>query len=489
MSWTHYLPDDRLKWTAGIDSYPIWPSEPNIPIIENIVRSVLSRFKGGHQAKDQFSVEFFADGARHKVYEVKHPSWPISYLFRVAVAVDPHLKLESEMATLQFLRQYTTIPTARPIAWNSSASNELGYEWCLIEKQPGVELREVWRQMPWEKKLDLADELAVVLSQLWSPKLKFREIGSLYLNDSPHGEVIVRDEGNLTFHVGPCVDGAFFAGRRRYLDCHRGPYLSCRSWLASLIEVEREVARTAKALLEDKGGMTPAHQATDWTELVEDELEIDDEDDFLGNYEALMEVCDDYVSLLPTVFPPEESPMRNVQPDLKLRNASVGNGQSSDRIHDDRAYPPPLAARFALHHSDLRDANILVDADTFKMTAIIDWETAMTVPDWYSRDYPLLFKTDEPLDEREPPIPGTYDEEDENYNGAVVASRDRWELRLLRSRFDEKLASLGWKDWKRSSRTDDAKLYFIQGVSELNNSLNRAKRRLNWATEALSGSS
>ncbi|GAB1310719.1 hypothetical protein MFIFM68171_00929 [Madurella fahalii] len=116
MSWAHYLPDDRLRWTAGNDSYPIWPSEPKIPIIENIVRLTLSRLGDGHQAKDQFSVEFSADGARHKVYEVKHPSWPISYLFRVAIAVDPRLKLESEMATLHFLRQHTRIPTARPIA-------------------------------------------------------------------------------------------------------------------------------------------------------------------------------------------------------------------------------------------------------------------------------------------------------------------------------------------------------------------------------------
>ncbi|GAB1310720.1 hypothetical protein MFIFM68171_00930 [Madurella fahalii] len=295
--------------------------------------------------------------------------------------------------------------------------------------------------MPWEKKLDLADELAVILSQLWSPNLKFREIGSLYLSDSTPGEV------------------------------------------------EREVARMAKALLEDKDGMTPAHQATDWTELVEDELELDDEDDFLDAYEELMEVCDDYVSLLPTVLPLEEPPMRGVRSDIKPRDAPVGSSQESDRIYDNSAHSHPLAARFSLHHSDLRDANILVDADTFKMTAIIDWETAMTVPDWYGRDYPLLFKADDPLDEREPPVPGTYDEEDENYNGAMVASRDRWELRLLRSRFDEKLASLGWKDWEPSSRIDNAKHYFIQGVGELNNSLNRAKRRINWIQEILSDSS
>jgi len=70
------------------------------------------------------------------------------------------------MATLAFLRQRITIPVARPIAWDSSADNSLGYEWCLVEKLPGVELRDVWRKMPWEKKLDLVDDLAVVMTQL-----------------------------------------------------------------------------------------------------------------------------------------------------------------------------------------------------------------------------------------------------------------------------------------------------------------------------------
>jgi hypothetical protein len=77
-----------------------------------------------------------------------------------------------------------------------------------------------------------------------------------------------------------------------------------------LIEVDREVARTTKALLEDKDAMSRAHLATDWTDLVEDELEIDGEGEFLDTYEGLKKVCDDHLSLLPTVFPFEEPLMR-----------------------------------------------------------------------------------------------------------------------------------------------------------------------------------
>ncbi|OIW29069.1 hypothetical protein CONLIGDRAFT_645208 [Coniochaeta ligniaria NRRL 30616] len=495
MSWSRYLPDDRIKWTTNWKEDPIWPSEPKISVIEKIVRSTLSRLGDGGQAKDDFSVEFLAHGDHHKVYEVKDPSWPISYVFRVAIPIDPRLKLESEMATIQFLRQNTKIPTARPIAWNSSAENELGYEWCLMEKVPGVELRKVWHQMPWEKKLDLVDELAVVHTQLWSPDLKFDHIGSLYLDDVPidwPGEVMARDSGNLVFRVGPAVDGSFFSRRRRYLDyCDRGPYTSCHGWARSLIEFEKEVARTAKLLLDDKDGMTPAHRATDWATLLDVELDIDDEKEFMDGYPELMKACDDCVSFLSTLFPLQEPHMRDDGSDLRLSDLNlsdtpVSHGCRSDRTHVDSTNSHPSSARFSLSHMALHRGNILVDASTFKITAIIDWERTMTVPDWYGRDYPDLIQGGPPMDEQdaqEPRVPEIYeyDEEDKNYNPCIVDMRDRWERRQLRSRFDEKLASLGWKDWEASSQLDDIKGDFLLGVSFLTSDLERAKRCVDWA--------
>jgi len=177
MSWSLYLPDDRTKWTEAYNSYPIWTSEPELNSIKDIVASLILAEPIETSDRDGLKVEFLADGAHHRIYEVNHPSLPTPYLFRVAVPVDPKYKMESEMATLVFLRQRSTIPVARPIAWDSSANNSLGYEWCLIEKLPGVELRDVWYKMPWEKKLDLVDDLAVVMAQLWSSDIKFCELG------------------------------------------------------------------------------------------------------------------------------------------------------------------------------------------------------------------------------------------------------------------------------------------------------------------------
>lgn len=167
MSWSKYLPDDRLKWTEGYNSTPIWPSEPDLAIIREIASSLLMIERARDNVDTLFAVHFLADGARHKIYEVTHPSWTTSYLFRVAIPLDPSLKMESEMATMEFVRRRTTIPVPKPVAWSSSAANPLGFEWCLLEKAPGVELREVWRTMSWEGNLRVVDEIAEIMAQLW----------------------------------------------------------------------------------------------------------------------------------------------------------------------------------------------------------------------------------------------------------------------------------------------------------------------------------
>ncbi|KAK3290260.1 phosphotransferase enzyme family-domain-containing protein [Chaetomium fimeti] len=459
MAWQSYLPDDRVKWTSGWESHPIWPHEPDVSVIKNLIWSKYAQPTFANSLKEQIEVEFLADGAHHNVYNVSHPAWSAPLVFRVAVPVDPTLKMESEMASLRFLSECTTVPVPKCVAWGLAADTELGYDWCLMEKLPGVELRSVWRKMPWEKKLEFADKLAGALSQLWKPDNMFDQIGSIYVLEQATGSPTAADDttagdmASTCYVVGPAVDNCFFAGRRRYLQSHRGPFPSCRDWIHNLIVFEREVITTTKTLLDHKEDMTAAHLAMDWESLVEDELEIEGEDEFLQEYDEAIDTVQAYRNLLPELFP--DDPSATGQP------------------------------RFSLFHPDLRDANIFVDPDTFEMTGILDWESAMTMPDWYVRDYPLLFQASEPFDERIPRIPDTYDEEDERYNGALVSTRDRWELRLLRRRYDEALEKLGWKDWRVRSHMVAAQNVFLEGLSVLSSDLDSAKRRFRWVQEGL----
>ena len=50
------------------------------------------------------------------------------YILRVTWPVEPFYKTASEVATLSYLREHTTIPVPGVIAHSSSAENELGCE-------------------------------------------------------------------------------------------------------------------------------------------------------------------------------------------------------------------------------------------------------------------------------------------------------------------------------------------------------------------------
>ncbi|ETS84199.1 hypothetical protein PFICI_02224 [Pestalotiopsis fici W106-1] len=470
MSWSQYLPQDRIKWTGGYWTHPIWPSEPDVAVIKDIVASVLP------EKEIDFSVQFLADGARHKVYDVSHSSWSKTYLFRVAIPLDPRLKTESEMATLVFLGQRTTIPVPKPIAWSSSAEGKLGYEWALVEKIPGVELGEVWRKMPWEKKIEITETIAEFLVQLWAPNMRLAKIGSLYLGHAefsddhilehkkddneddrldscPAKKTDPKNLGKDKFTIGSAVDSAFFSDRRRYLTTNRGPFSSCHDWLDALIHLEQEMIRTAKVLLESKEDLTPEHQAEDWDDLV-DEIGVD-EDDFEKEYDDMVALCHKYKEILPLVFPLQEAP-----------------------------YEDKLSC--VLQHYDLRDANILVDPETFEITGIIDWEQTYSVPDWYGIDYPMFINTDEPYDEGEPPVPTTYDEDSPDYNAVLVGNRDRWDAKQLREHFDHAVQKLmGAKDWRPAAAQNRLKELFIEGTANLTDPWCHAKYNMKCILEAL----
>lgn len=462
MSWSKYLPDERLKWTEGYNSTPIWPSEPNLAIIRQTASSVLIGEKAGTNVDNQLAVHFLADGARHKIYEVTHPSWTTSYLFRVAIPLDPSLKMESEMATMEFVRRRTTIPVPKPVAWSTSAANPLGFEWCLLEKAPGLELREVWRTIPWEEKLRVVDQIAGIMAQLWDVTNKFDEIGSVYFEDSKpkppreNGETRpFTTAGQLSasgFYIGTSVDPAFFSGRRCYIQSNRGPFRSSGEWVRALLEVEWEFIKTAKSLLLSKSDMPNVLNEEQWKDLVRDEIGLDEDDledfgDFKQSYQS-------YQRLLPLVFGDQDS---------------IASGKRP----------------FSLYHEDLRSANIIVNPSTYEITDIIDWEQTTTIPDWYGIDYPAFLRGDDPFDEYDgKKTPVTYDSEDEEYNAVTVSARDRRDGQLLRKRFDEAMGKLGWKDWNHKSELDELKSEFIEGVAALNDSW-AGKRTIEQIKESL----
>lgn len=72
-------------------------------------------------------------GTFHKAYLVTLSTGEV-LIARVARRFMPRLKVESEVATLAYLRTYTRIPVPVVYAWDSNPYNRLGGEWILMSR-------------------------------------------------------------------------------------------------------------------------------------------------------------------------------------------------------------------------------------------------------------------------------------------------------------------------------------------------------------------
>ena len=147
----------------------------------------------------------------------------------VSIPVDPYFKTPSEVATLQFVQKNTSIPVLRVIACNRSADKQLGFEWILMTKVPGVALKSLWESpaLIWEERVQIAKTLGGYMKQLTS--FKFPLMGSLYPSSRPEFERIppLKTSSSETrflplpddveFVHGPMVTIPFFYGDRVHL--------------------------------------------------------------------------------------------------------------------------------------------------------------------------------------------------------------------------------------------------------------------------------
>ncbi|KAL5315136.1 hypothetical protein ACEPPN_017787 [Leptodophora sp. 'Broadleaf-Isolate-01'] len=104
--------------------------EPDIKAIAALASiAIFSLGKNPH-------IQFYRKGRHNKVYSISSAeSNPedFKYLFRVCKPYDSYLKISSEVATMTYLRQETTIPMPGIIAYDPLPENYLGYGWVIIE--------------------------------------------------------------------------------------------------------------------------------------------------------------------------------------------------------------------------------------------------------------------------------------------------------------------------------------------------------------------
>ena len=156
------------------------------------------------------------------------------------VVGSPHLVTASEVATMDFARTVLQIPVPRVLAW-SSRPNDVGAEFIICEKAPGVEMKEVWTNTRYQDFTNLTHiSNAIYDIEKKFISCQFSSYGSIFhkedLEGLPRSNDLWadgrRDEASERFAIGPMMTWDLWRGERSTMAIDRGP---CTSNLTTVV--------------------------------------------------------------------------------------------------------------------------------------------------------------------------------------------------------------------------------------------------------------
>ena len=344
----------RYRWRFGLAPEII--QEPNTQQIEETVRQYIEFIA---PETETISVELLGQGAFNQAYNVaaenKATGFHKEYVFRVALPIYPHYKLESDVATTEYIRHTTTVPVPTIYAFDSYPDNKLGFEWMLMEKVKGVSLHNTWDTMEYSAKQELTRVVADWVNQISC--LKFDKIGSLYCRQRAD---------QMEFYIGPTLNSRLYEGDRLLYDLPRGPFDSIHSYFDAVLEsTERHIR-------------DPKHSARHELEAAmhDGASSVSDDESSEGSEQECQKSAEEILA----------------QADEKDRRNERQYGVSEDdlewlpdelRIYRDLlpklCLPTSKSMTTILTHPDLSAPNIFVD-ESGAPVALIDWERARIEP-------------------------------------------------------------------------------------------------------------
>ena len=362
----------RYRWHFGLAPEII--QEPNIQHIRETVQQYIDFIA---PETETISVEFLAQGAFNQAYNItaenKVTGFRKEYVFRVALPIYPHYKLESDVATTEFVRHSTSIPVPIIYAFDSCPNNKLGFEWMLMEKVNGVSLYDAWDTMEYNVKQELTKTVADWVDQI--SRLKFDKIGSLYCRQR---------DNQLEFYMGPTLHNRLYEGDRLLYDIPRGPFESIRSYFDAVLEsTERHIndprhkaRHKLEAAMRDKPPPMSDDESSECFEQEDQKSEEEilaqaDEKDrknerWFGVSEDDLEWLPDelrlYRDILPKLCPllPSSEPTTTMltHPDLSASNIFVNKSGAPVALIDwERARIEPIALANAVPHFLTEDSD------------------------------------------------------------------------------------------------------------------------------------
>lgn len=324
-----------------------WRTEPDIKLIAGVVAPILEQL--GVDTTTTVISKLFCGGF-NQVYTVtasaRNSSALQEYIFRVSLPVLPYYKTECEVATMEIVRNFTSIRLPLVYAYDSSTNNQLGLEWILMEKIQGQSLIEKWDDLSDETLVALTNKMADWQTELCS--IRSNKIGGIYMRCVA---------GRLEFFVGPSVDLCFCCNRALFYDIPRGPFESNNDFYGARLQfAEQQLLDPLYLLLlkrkyETEEPLHPDQQElrapllSRKEEILSSELHEDDRDNFEKSG-------------------PQQRWFTESLPAVRALKKALWTISPADPLH-------PLVTM--LGHNDLAARNIMVDADG-NITGLLDWE-------------------------------------------------------------------------------------------------------------------
>ena len=356
MRWSHergyFLPD------------PNWLHGPNIDGIKETVWPILERL--GCKHGENISIEFLADGGFNRVYTVQTSAR--NYVFRVALPVDPYYKTESDVATNELVRHFTTIPVPTIYAFDSSTHNPIGHEWMLMDKiTSGKSLEDCWTAMSYDAKSGLARTLGDWTAQL--TRITSIKIGSIYMRFA---------DDRLGFFVGRCVNNLLTQSNRLLYDIPRGPFESLRDYYAAILAIAGfDVVETTLGYLSGTVQFEENSSGSKGTFLDQD---------------IFFRMRDPYDK-------PDSELTEDRRNELDLLRSGLGGLQHAlPKLCAKTGIPDEMVTMLA--HLDLSRRNIFVDDEGVPI-AVLDWENIQLGPLLFLTRVPDFMDSAEEPDEPE----------------------------------------------------------------------------------------
>ncbi|MCJ1395885.1 hypothetical protein MMC18_008771 [Xylographa bjoerkii] len=205
-----------VRWEQREDASPksYWRDLPCKDLLASFVHIIINRL-----ALDpvDISLEHLWTGGFNSTFVVstteKENGSSKEYVFRIPIPEHPFHKMECEIATMEYVRYYTSIPVPIVYAYDSSTENELGLEWMLMEKVMGENVFGNWMDLENEVQVQITRQVAAWQDEL--SRITCDRIGGLYIRWMPE---------TIEFFIGSAPDGRFSMNRRLLYDVSLGPY-------------------------------------------------------------------------------------------------------------------------------------------------------------------------------------------------------------------------------------------------------------------------